>query len=153
VGQDADQNGRVKGTQVSVFDVSDPSSPRQLHKLTLANGSSQAEWDHHAFLYWPATGLTVLPVQTWSEDGSQYFSGAIGLKAGPQGIQEIRRIEHEDWMEGWQAPILRALVVGDQVLTFSESGILSSDLEGLSEQGWLPFDSRCSGIDRAGGIC
>jgi len=139
VGQDADENGRVKGTQVTVFDVSDPESPRQLHKMTLANGYSEAEWDHHAFLYWPATGLTVLPVQTWSPDGSDYFAGALGLKAGAQGIEEIGRLEHDWAKQGWQAPIRRALVVGDSVLTFSELGILTSDLSGLGQQGWLQF--------------
>jgi uncharacterized secreted protein with C-terminal beta-propeller domain len=107
--------------------------------MTLANGYSEAEWDHHAFLYWPATGLTVLPVQTWSPDGSDYFAGALGLKAGAQGIEEIGRLEHDWAKQGWQAPIRRALVVGDQVLTFSELGILSSDLDGLGERGWLQF--------------
>ena len=51
VGQDADLNGQVKGTQVAVFDVSDPFNPRQVDKLTLPGAYSQAEWDHHAFLY------------------------------------------------------------------------------------------------------
>ena len=51
VGQDATDDGRVLGTQVSVFDVSDPANPVRLHHHSLGQGWSQAEWDHHAFLY------------------------------------------------------------------------------------------------------
>ena len=36
---------------MAVFDVSDPFNPRQVDKLTLPGAYSQAEWDHHAFLY------------------------------------------------------------------------------------------------------
>ena len=65
VGQDADERGRTKGTQLSLFDVSDPADPRRIDQVTLADGTSEVEYDHHAFLHWPATGLTVVPFQRW----------------------------------------------------------------------------------------
>ena len=46
VGQDATPEGRTRGTQVSVFDVSDPASPRLLHQRSLGQGQSPAEFDH-----------------------------------------------------------------------------------------------------------
>jgi hypothetical protein len=62
VGQSATLEGVTQGTQLSLFDVRDPANPAQLSTLLLG-GSSEAEWDHHAFLYWPetdpATGETV----------------------------------------------------------------------------------------------
>ena len=49
VGQDADERGRVEGTQVSIFDVSDPANPERIAQLTLAKGSNSAvEYDHRA---------------------------------------------------------------------------------------------------------
>ena len=35
IGQDANEQGQVKGTQISVFDVSDLSDPVRLHQLAL----------------------------------------------------------------------------------------------------------------------
>ena len=56
VGQDATDDGRLVGTQPSLFDVSDLRRPTRLHKASLGLGWSEAESDHHAFLYWPRTG-------------------------------------------------------------------------------------------------
>jgi hypothetical protein len=136
VGQDATEEGRTQGTQVSVFDVSDISDPRRLDNYTLDNGYSSAEYDHHAFLYWPDTGLTVIPVQVWKWDEDTEtesgFSGAIALDAGREGITEIGRITHGDsgdeaeyWMN---PPIQRSLVIGDSLYTVSDQGVLQSDL-------------------------
>ena len=69
VGQDATDEGRVLGTQLSLFDVHDPANPVRLSTLPIG-GSSEAEWDHHAFLYWPEDGTIVLPVSPgWNNCG------------------------------------------------------------------------------------
>jgi hypothetical protein len=98
VGQDATEDGRVQGTQISVFDVSDPSSPVRLHHFRLGQGGSQAEWDHHAFLYDAVHNLAVLPFETstWDETtGVQsYWSGAVALAVSRSGIEQLRTIEH-----------------------------------------------------------
>jgi hypothetical protein len=60
VGQDADEQGVTRGTKLSLFDVSDPAAPVEVSSLMIG-GSSEAEWDHHAFLYWPADGTIVIP--------------------------------------------------------------------------------------------
>ena len=63
VGQDATEEGRPTGTQLSLFDVSNLRSPTRLHTEHLGLGWSEAESDHHAFLYWPRTGLVVIPFE------------------------------------------------------------------------------------------
>ena len=69
VGQGADLDGRVQGTQLSLFDVSDPANPCSLSTLPIG-GFSEAEWDHQAFLYWPEDGTIVLPVSPgWHDCG------------------------------------------------------------------------------------
>jgi len=134
VGQDATEQGRVRGTQLSLFDVSDPAHPALLDQHALGAGaSSEAEFDHHAFLYWPPTGLAALPVQAYGS-----FTGAIGFRvARGTGIDELGRIAHPTQPSA--APIRRAFVLGDRLLTISDGGLKASDLKTLADVAWLPF--------------
>ena len=146
IGQDATETGRVKGTQVSIFDVSDLAHPVRVDQHTLAEGSnSEIEYDHHAFLYWEQTGLAMVPLQQWSWDGKSEsaFFGAVGLTVDNDGdLHEVRRIAHpgednDDW--DWRAQIQRSIVIGDSVYTVSAKGIMKSDLDSLREEAWLGF--------------
>ncbi len=126
VGQDVDEkSGRPLGTQLSIFDVSDLRKPTRLHTQHLGQGWSEAEHDHHAFLFWPRTGLVMIPFE----------QRAVGFRVGrSRGIDPLGRVEHD---EG--SPIRRSLVVGDSVLTVSENGIKASSLATLAERGWAAF--------------
>ncbi len=150
VGQDADERGRVLGTQVAVFDVADSTRPRRLARLVLADGSSAAEWDHHAFLWWAPRDLAVLPLQRWSYDErtgvEDAFSGAVLVTATPTRVRQIGEITHPAAEDPgcadcprWSPPVTRALVVGDMLYTVSEAGILGSDLDTLGDVAWIPF--------------
>jgi uncharacterized secreted protein with C-terminal beta-propeller domain len=130
VGQDADFNGQTKGTQVAVFDVSDPFNPRQVDKLTLPGAYSQAEWDHHAFLYWPETSTLVIPIQ--QSNGVEWWNGALAVHAGADGIRTLAEMEQSGYVS-------RNLVVGDNLLTLSDLGIQSYDLGSFEEGSWLAF--------------
>lgn len=150
VGQDATSEGRIEGTQLSVFDVSDPSDPRRLSRLTFDDAHSEAEWDHHAFLWWAPEGIAVLPMRRWSWDEQtgkgDSFSGAVVVTATPNRVKQIGEIEHPnvsdpgcDGCEQWTAPINRSLVIGDTLFTFSEMGVLASDLSTLTDVSWMPY--------------
>ncbi len=92
IGQDATEQGRATGTQVSLFDVSDAANPRRIHQHLVGVGSSTAEQDHHAFLWWGPTDLAVIPAQNY--DQGWYFDGAIGFTITADGITELGRISH-----------------------------------------------------------
>ena len=130
IGQDASDTGRVQGLQVSLFDVADPAAPKRLANATLPGAQSEAEFDHHAFLWWAKTGLTMVPVQS-HRDGS---SSAVGFTVTGDGVTELGRVAPRD-----RQPIRRSIVVGDRVLTLSESGLQGSDLATLAERSWLPL--------------
>jgi hypothetical protein len=135
VGQDATGQGQVTGAQLSLFDVSDLANPRRLSQRAIApSATSEAEYDHHAFLYWAPTKLAMLPVQTY--DGV-VFAGAIGFRVDRDtGIAEVGRVEHP----GGGAPaVRRSIVVGDRVFTLSERGVLASGLSDLAPKGWIGF--------------
>jgi uncharacterized secreted protein with C-terminal beta-propeller domain len=150
VGQNATDEGRTLGTQVSVFDVSDPSDPRRLSRMTFEDAYSEAEWDHHAFLWWAPEEISVLPLQRWSWDErtgkGDNFSGAVVVRTTPNRVKQLGEIRHPNLNDSncedcelWTAPINRSLVIGDTLFTFSESGVLATDLGTLDDVAWIAF--------------
>ena len=159
VGQDADELGRVLGTQVSVFDVSDLANPVRTHQFKLPRSSrTEVEFNHRAFLYRPQTGLAVLPIGWWGyREGSgewESYQGAIAFQVGPEGIERLGMVEHEydkrDLAEvcgayRWPyAPIRRSFVIGQRLFTLSDAGLKGSDLSSLSDSSWTRFPLRPS---------
>jgi uncharacterized secreted protein with C-terminal beta-propeller domain len=143
VGQDVDANGRRAGSQLSLFDVSDPAHPRRVQQATLGSSgsSSPAEFDHHAFLWWPATKLAVLPLSQY--DGTTSFAGAVGMHVSASSVSEAGRVQHPAQGQSGQPaqspPIDRSLVVGGRLFTVSYAGVLASDLTTLKVLAWVPF--------------
>jgi uncharacterized secreted protein with C-terminal beta-propeller domain len=116
IGQDATPEGRQAGTQLSLFDVADPAAPRLLSKVKLGQfSSSEAEYDHHAFLWWEPLRLAVIPVS--DDEGT---TEAVGFKVARGGIAEAGRT-HED---GY---VLRTLIVGGRLFTLSDDGLSAYD--------------------------
>jgi uncharacterized secreted protein with C-terminal beta-propeller domain len=135
VGQDATEQGQALGTQLSVFDVGNLRRPVRLHRHKMAASSSEAEYDHHAFLHWPRTGLTVVPVHAYERTRADAF--ALGFRVGRGGISEVGRIRHG--RPEAVDPIRRSVVVGDGLYTVSASGVKASELSDLSPRAWIAF--------------
>lgn len=140
VGQDADLNGRVEGLQASLFKVADPSDPERIDRFTMKNGHSEVEWDHHAFLHDPSTGLTVFPYERWDDrKGGSSPSGALVLTVTDDGIREVGAVSHAEAHEDWWAPIRRSMIIDGRLVTVSEMGIMLTDAETLKELDWVGF--------------
>jgi uncharacterized secreted protein with C-terminal beta-propeller domain len=145
VGQDATEQGRTLGTQISLFDVSDLRHPTRLHQKTVGSwSSSEVEYDHHAFLYSPPTNLAVMPVTAYGNgpNWGPEFIGAIGFRIGRSGIEEAGRIVHDPVSKSaglYGSGVRRALVVGRRLYTVSDRGIEVSRLDTLAELAWVPF--------------
>jgi hypothetical protein len=136
VGQEASEQGRRQGAQVSVFDVSNPAAPTRLSQKLLGDGTATVEFDPHAFLWWPATKLALVPFSGFGPSG--VAGSVVGLRAGrTEGLAEVGRITHGP---DWDHPLVaRSVVVGDRVLTLSSLGISSSRIGDLSNLGFIPF--------------
>jgi uncharacterized secreted protein with C-terminal beta-propeller domain len=134
VGQDATTQGRATGTQVSLFDVHDPASPRRLSAYKVKSSSSEAEYDPHAFLYWPSTGLTVLPV-------SSVDSSALVLSVHAAEVRKLGTVRQRGIVDrpGQYSPIRRALIIGGTLWTMSDSGVQAYDAATLGTRAWIGF--------------
>ncbi|MEV0719313.1 beta-propeller domain-containing protein [Asanoa sp. NPDC050611] len=132
VGQDADSSGRVRGTQVSVFDVSDLAHPRRVSQHRIANSFSEAEHDPHAFLYWPPTGLLVVPV---TGGGPETM---LALRVSGSSLTEVGGLKHPS-TNGYNPTPRRSLIVSGTLWTVSEDGIQATDPNTMRSQAWLPF--------------
>jgi uncharacterized secreted protein with C-terminal beta-propeller domain len=138
------------GAQVELFDVSDAANPKLLGKTSLGAGSStQATYDHHAFLYWEPTGLAVLPMQTYGTVGvvtpgggsigsSQAFNGAVAFHLSRSGIGALTQFS-QDQVNGSTPSIERAIVIGQTLYTLSDSGVMASSLSTLARQAFVAF--------------
>ena len=160
VGQDANAQGQAQGTQISLFDVSDLAAPVRLAVYRLRSGQSEAEFDPHAFLYWPASKLLVIPVQLppavtpQPAQGTgpvpqsatapwQPISEAVVLHVGDHTITRLATITHPP-APAFPADgqILRSLVTSTTLWTLSGSGLKANDLATLTPLAWVPFGQQ-----------
>ena len=146
VGQDASDEGRTLGTQLSLFDVSDLRRPVRRAVASLgASSSSDAEFDPHAFLFWKPSELAVIPLQTFGSSG-RTFSGAVGFRLGPSSLTEAGRVTHPSpASEGFAPPIGRSLVIGDRLYTLSYAGLAASRLDTLAPVAFEAFPQPAAG--------
>jgi hypothetical protein len=74
VGPSADDNGRVTGNKLQLFDVKNLATPTLLGFYELGSGWSPSLYDHHAFLYYEPLGILAIPYYNYGSAGS-YSSG------------------------------------------------------------------------------
>ena len=142
VGQDATDEGRTTGTQLSLFDVSDPTNPQRISTLPIG-GYSEVEWDHKAFLYWPADGTIVLPVSPgWSDCGPDADclskelvgagGGAVVAELDGRELKARGVISHSTpSRSGCWNPLQRSIAIGDELVTVGLDQMKFSDRQSL----------------------
>ncbi len=118
------------GVKLSLYDVSDLGSPREVGTRSVGPGShSEAQYNHRAFTYFDTLGVLALPVTTWDrgpEGAADVFAGVhfYGVHpdaADPEGVFTLRgRIDHSVFYrdEGagywyYPEPVRRAFFIGE----------------------------------------
>ena len=150
VGQNANALGQTTGTQISLFDVSNLTAPVRLATYDLPFGHSEAEFDPHAFLYWPASRLLVIPVQLpygttqtvpqGTTVPASPVSEAVVLHVDDLGFTKLGTITHpatSNYPIGDQ--IRRSLIIGSALWTLSDAGLKANDSSTLTPLAWVPF--------------
>ncbi|AVT40045.1 beta-propeller domain-containing protein [Plantactinospora sp. BB1] len=142
IGQEANRQGRTEGTQVSLFDVSDPAKPTRIAQHHVRYGHSEAEFDPHAFLYWPATNTLVVPLTTYAQAGIdgrvEPGGGALVLRVADGGFTESGLVEHAEVRTTESSGMIRRSLMVDGVLwTVSDGAIKATDLGTLGTLGMI----------------
>jgi uncharacterized secreted protein with C-terminal beta-propeller domain len=138
VGRDADNQGRTTGLQISLFDVGDLDDPSRVAAYTLDNGYSEAEYDPHAFLYWPTDETLVVPLQTYGTDGV-FATGVLVLRLVGNHLDEVGQLKHPDQGPDYsgRSAIRRSLVIDQTLWTVSDGGVMVNDLRTLHRVAWI----------------
>ncbi len=99
VGQEATDEGRTLGTQVSLFDIADLDRPERIAQWTAPGAHSQVEFNALAFLHWQPRDLAVLPLNQYPFDDAAAtppFLGAVALDTSGTKLTERARFSHAD---------------------------------------------------------
>jgi Beta propeller domain len=136
IGQAASDNGRTRGTKLSLFDVRDPSAPAELATVDLGTASSTAEYDPHAFLWWPDTRQVVVPIMS---DGMNIAGPSAEIIAvGTDSLAVQGRLTPEPEMYG-RAAIVRSSVVAGELVTVSDVAVQITALDSLQTRATVTF--------------
>ncbi len=133
IGESGDENGADGGVALSMFDVTNLDDPQRIHHVDLGDWdvSSDAKFDHHAFLFWPDTGLLAIPLEMADWFGSP-FSGVFAFRVDvPTGFEFLADIGHTEFTGeagsddygGLSVP-RRSVVIESYLITISDLGIV-----------------------------
>ena len=139
LGQEATPDGQVTGMQVSTFDISDPTAPRQVDRKQLGAGWSPALDDSRAFGYDPDRRLATLPYIGYDEQTYIERPEVLGLTVGEDGVLGLTgrvAIGPAGGPEGYSARVLH----GDGVLyAVTSGGVVTVDPATMARLGSLTF--------------
>ncbi|MCL2325114.1 MAG: beta-propeller domain-containing protein [Proteobacteria bacterium] len=104
IGEDGDDDGRMLGVHLQIFDVSDMRNPTRIHQVLIerspdAYSFSEAMYDHHAFTYHAPSGLLAIPmnIYRWGGGSGENFSGVLVYHATKaSGFKLLGQINHDD---------------------------------------------------------
>ena len=136
VGQSADQNGVTDGLKLSLFDISDPTAPKELHVYNFGSGSySDALQNHKAVLFDEQNGLFGLPVLTRDASSKERAYDVFSWDR-EKGFTLLARVNHTDLSVVSQfGTVERGLTIGGTLYTFSPDWIVSYSLEDYQRKG------------------
>lgn len=115
-------------SQVSLFDVSDMTAPRQIDTAAIVAGEgwnhSEAATEHRAFSWFPERGLLAVPFSSWRWTGTESVvdEGLRVFGVDPAtGFTHVADVRQD-------APVRRSLRIGDLLYSVSSAGVMAHDL-------------------------
>jgi uncharacterized secreted protein with C-terminal beta-propeller domain len=118
--------GGQTGVQFSLFDISDPASPRRIDTQTYGGGTAAAEFDPKAFLYWQPRNLIIAPTNLHGDyRGQGAFSGLVLLRANADGLKELGRLATTEA----DGTVNRSLVIDDTVYMLSDHALQANSID------------------------
>ena len=143
VGQDATPEGRTKGVAGLALRRRRPGPPEAARPARARRGLLVAGRVRQPRLPLlgaaPARRAARRGLRRRAPAGRRPASSARSRsRSTASGIAEAGRIAHEP-AGGYVPPINRSIVIGDQLLTVSDGGVMASALDGFGRTGWVAF--------------
>ena len=136
VNESGGQYAHNEGRMVQLFDVSNPSTPTRTARVVLPDTGTPGDpsFDPHAFLYWPQTGLVVVPIANYCN------GGALAVRLENKKLVQVGTVSNPGGSANPQASAIeRIMIVNGNLWTFSQSGIRVSSQASLAKLAWIPF--------------
>lgn len=155
VGKDTEVNSSggviTKGVKLSLFDVSNVSSPKEIDNYTMGGSGSESlvSQDHKAFLFDKTKNILSVPVYLSEDKGKDYgnfvFGGAYVFSIDKkEGFKLKGKIDHADsklvvnggaWAgyNYYDRNVKRSFYINDTLFTFSEKYLMANKISDLSE--------------------
>ncbi len=131
IGRDADLEGRDQGLLLSLFDVSDPTAPKQLQTYTERDAYSAAGDDPKAFLWWAPESAVIVPVERYGR--TDYDVGMTVLDVADSGITERATVRVD------QRYPYRAIVVQGRLWSLFDGGAFVSEFANPAQGGFTGY--------------
>eukprot|EP00565_Helicotheca_tamesis_P000608 CAMPEP_0185727770 /NCGR_PEP_ID=MMETSP1171-20130828/3369_1 /TAXON_ID=374046 /ORGANISM="Helicotheca tamensis, Strain CCMP826" /LENGTH=836 /DNA_ID=CAMNT_0028396403 /DNA_START=131 /DNA_END=2641 /DNA_ORIENTATION=- len=131
VGQEATDDGRAIGLQLSMFNVSNSSDPTLISRFTVEEDDdswswSDAQFEHKAFRYFSSLQKIILPTRIYGKDAFDGFL-VFGVNETSDIVPEFN-ISHTRKYHGCTSLQARSIVVDKKVTTFKGSTVKNHDL-------------------------
>jgi inhibitor of cysteine peptidase len=144
---DASNRTQTIGLKLSLYDVSDVSSPRVLSTYVITGSYvySSGEWDPHAILWTPSRNLLALPIEIYNYDAgrgwdtSTYWTGVYVFNVTAQGgvalqgkitlAASVSSTTPSPYYYG--SSLRRTLQVGDYLYSLSDTTVQVNDIATL----------------------
>ncbi len=143
----------AKGVKLSLFDVTDPVHPEELHNLVIGGkGSySPAAYDHKAFWFDKKRKLLGFPIEEtdtsreysadeWPQrifQGVQVYDVSLGEGFSKKGA--VTHLDNPSADYDWYHYVQRLLTIGNELYTFSDAKLRVNSLKDFSLTGQLDF--------------
>ncbi|WFO75090.1 beta-propeller domain-containing protein [Desulfurococcaceae archaeon MEX13E-LK6-19] len=137
IGYEADEEGRILGLKVSLYNISDPMNITEVSKLVYEHAWSPVLYDYRIFVYNPYMNYIMFPAtinlinatrivgQQHQTSKLLYAEGILVIELNKSKLQEKCFIAHGDW------DLVRSLYVDKYIVVVSYSKILFIDYETL----------------------
>jgi len=142
IGEDvSEQTGRRIGVKVSLFDVSDFSSPQENATFVEKGAYSAAGSDFYAFRYLPSSQKLIIPNSKFTSSSDGNFDGFVVYDIELGNISEAYEIEHASsrdiWSGCWYDASMpaRSLVFDGEITTILSHSVIGTDLA-TGEKEW-----------------
>lgn len=136
IGVDGTEEGQNNNLKVSLFDVSDPSKPKEVDKAVFGNGtssqyaSSTAYYDHKAICYDENENIFYFPIEIndyiYTNGNNKTTTGIIGLKIDTQNKTFSKTLKYLIQKSDY-TQIIRSTYIDNLLFAFTNNFVYSFD--------------------------